>query len=117
MADDIVTQAIAGNWHSVKVVVPPDTSFTLQDEEFYKPMKNNDIVTLLRNACDSNNCWCPMGTERCLEMKAADEIEKLRGLLTMQVASVISNSHSLIRQIANNQLIEWAEKVKVITYD
>lgn len=39
---------------------------------------SDDIVTRLRKACDSNNCWCPMLDERCIYMKAADEIERLR---------------------------------------
>ena len=37
----------------------------------------DDILTRLRNACDSNNCWCPMINERCIYMEAADEIERL----------------------------------------
>lgn len=87
MTDDIVTNAIAGNWHSVKVVVPPDTPFTLRDEEFYKPM-NNDIVTRLRNS-DGQGCTCnaysyyECGCSEAVwaEMfitEAADEIERLR---------------------------------------
>jgi len=38
----------------------------------------DDIVTRLRKRCDSTNCWCPMGDEQCLNMEAADEIERLR---------------------------------------
>lgn len=38
----------------------------------------DDIVTRLLNACDSNNCWCPMIDKRCIYAEAADEIERLR---------------------------------------
>jgi hypothetical protein len=38
----------------------------------------DDIVTRLRNECDSKNCWCPMLDERCIYMEAADEIKRLR---------------------------------------
>jgi len=44
-------------------------------------MQTDDIVTRLLNACDSNNCWCPMIDKRCIYAEAADEIERLRRCL------------------------------------
>lgn len=73
MTNNFISKLIAGNWHKIKIKISSDTTRTLRDETFYKPI-SNDIVDRLRYECKE---WC--GSKFgfvCNKCDAVSEIER-----------------------------------------
>ena len=64
-------------------------------------MMTDDIVTQLRNTCDSKNCWCPMTNEPCIYAEAANDIEEYRADLKRHF-DMITQQRDEIERLRND---------------